>query len=365
MGPARTGKGKGAYQFDRVFPGIGRIKKSSGTIKLKEFRKRDDLLTKLFEASAVDVLRAFKAGQITIESMIDADRGNNASLSLDRLAASAPLWPAVKDALPRMGKSAATRSRYKQSLEKLQKAHAWTPLAKVGDLATVDWRALNENHMRRAVSHFLTVHLKDKYHPLRRAIVAAIPTRKEVARTPDQNAELFLKIVEQLPLPAQPCFMALALTGMRIGEYLTATHASLRPQSHSVAINGKSGEGIVYLTPEGYAVVAAAIPCPLGPPITGAQTVAQSLRYGRMRRLYRAAQKAAGVKGLRLHDIRHLFGQTAADAGVPTSQTQAQLRHTTSAMTRRYEIPAQARMAATSVAKRLGLVKPTPKKKKA
>lgn len=84
MGPARTGKGVGAYQFDRVFPGVGRIKKSSGTDKLKEFQRRDALLTKLFETSALEVLRAYKAGQVTIEELIEADRGNNPALPRHR-----------------------------------------------------------------------------------------------------------------------------------------------------------------------------------------------------------------------------------------------------------------------------------------
>ena len=69
------------------------------------------------------------------------------------------------------------------------------------------------------------------------------------------------------------------------------------------------------------------------------------------------------MKGLTLHDLRHLFGQTAADASVPTVQTQAQLRHSDPKMTRRYEMPAQARQAAEAVAKQLGITKPAPKKK--
>lgn len=86
MGPARTGKGVGAYQFDRVFPGVGRIKKSSGTDKLKEFQRRDALLTKLYETSALEVLRALKAGAITIEEIVEADRDGS------RQGRSAALW---------------------------------------------------------------------------------------------------------------------------------------------------------------------------------------------------------------------------------------------------------------------------------
>lgn len=373
MGPARTGKGAGAFQFDRVFPGVGRIKKSSGTTRLKEFQKRDQLLTKLYEASALDVLRAFKSGAITIEAIVEADRGNNTGMSLDRLAATAPLWKSVDTALKRMGKGPETRDRYRRSLEKLQRTLPAT-VQRVGDLATVDWATLDEswragaadwNHMRRALSSFLTTHLKDKYHPLRRQIVQRIPTRKEKPRAPDQSTDLFLKLVEAMPLPARPCFMAMALTGMRIGEYITADESSLRPHSLSVAVDGKGGEGVVYLTEEGFALVRAAIPCPIGPKPRAGETPSQSLRYQRMRRIYRAAQKAVGVSGLTLHDIRHLFGQTAADAGVPTAQTQAQLRHTDPAMTRRYEMSANARMAAAAVAKQMGLVKATKPRKRA
>lgn len=373
MSPARTSGTQGNFQFDRVFPGVGRIKRSSGTKKLKEFQKRDQLLTKLYETSTLDVLRAFKKGAITIEEIVLADRSNDVTLSMARLSVTAPFWPSVDAALPRMGKSPSTRERYARSLAKLRDSISWSPVARVSDLVDLDWESLEEswragaadwNHMRRAVSSFLTVHLRDKYHPLRREIVQRIPVRKEVPRTPDQSVELFLELLELMPVPARPCFMAVALTGMRIGEYVRADQSSLRPHSRAVEVTGKSGVGMVYLTQEGYAIVSMAIPCPLGPPIPAGAEVGRSLRYGRMRRIFRQAQLDRGVSGLTLHDIRHLFGQTAADEGVPTVQTQAQLRHSNADMTRRYELPAQARQAAAAVASRLGLLRPASKRRK-
>lgn len=373
MGPARTGKGIGAYQFDRVFPGVGRIKKSSGTDKLKEFQRRDALLTKLYETSALEVLRAFKAGKITIEELIEADRGNNPALSMQRLATTAKLAKAITDTLPKMGSAPATRHRYERALDKLLTEVPELAHARVGDLVVVDWSlvsgrwpggAADWNHMARALSRFLTVYLGDKYHPLRRQVMTKLAKKAETPRSPDQSVELFLKIVDHMPAPAQPCFMTLALTGMRIGEYVWADRSALRPETRSVLVDGKSGPGVVYLTAEGYAIAEAAIPCPLAPAPTPGQETHKIKRYGMMRRLYRKAQQAAGVSGLRLHDIRHLFGQTAADENVPTVQTQAQMRHSDPRMTRRYEMPAQARQAAEAVARRLGIVKPTPKPKK-
>ena len=373
MGPSRTGKGLGAFQFDRRFPGVGRIKKSSGTSSLKEFQWRDGLLTKLFEKSAIEVLRAFKDGKITIEEIVEADRGNNAALSLQRLATTAALPKAIRDALPRMGTAPATRDRYERSLAKLLTVLPALQRGRVSDLAGVDWLLLSEqwpggeadwNHMVRAVSRFLTVHLGDKYHPVRREIVQRIPKKIETPRAPDQSAELFLRLVATLPEPAQPCFMTLALTGMRIGEYVFADRTALRPETRSVRVGGKSGAGMVYLTPEAYAIVSSAIPCPLGPAPTPGQPTSKIKRYGMMRRLWRKAQKENGATGLTLHDIRHLFGQTAADNNVPTAQTQAALRHKDPAMTRRYELPAHARQAAEVVARRLGIGQP-PKRKRA
>lgn len=372
MGPARTGKHLGAFQFDRRFSGVGRIKKSSGTTSVREFRRRDALLSKLYETSALEVLRAFKAGRITIEEIVEADRGNDAALSLQRLATTQRLVPAMEKALPRMGTASETRARYDRSLAKLLRLVPALAGQRVADLAGVDWQTMSDawtdsaadwNHLRRAVSRFLTVHLQDKYHPLRRQIVSRIPQKKETPRAPDQSVESFLRLLNAMPAPARPCFMAMALTGMRPSEYVDADASALRPETMSVAVGGKSGDGIVYLTAEGFALVKAAIPCPLAKAAPKGTPTNKKPRYRKMYRLYRKAQRDTGVTGLRLHDIRHLFGQTAADANVPTVQTQAQLRHSDPRMTRRYEMPAQARRAAEAVAIEMGITKPATKRR--
>ena len=49
-------------------------------------------------------------------------------------------------------------------------------------------------------------------------------------------------------------------------------------------------------------------------------------------------REAKRYSGLRIHDLRHLYGQLASDAGAPTAKIQVALRHADPKMTRRYEM---------------------------
>jgi hypothetical protein len=60
--------------------------------------------------------------------------------------------------------------------------------AKVRELSRVNWADLRQawsngpadwNHLRRAVSRFLTMILKDKYHPFRRTVMDSFPKASE------------------------------------------------------------------------------------------------------------------------------------------------------------------------------------------
>jgi hypothetical protein len=135
MTPERTGGKKGGnFRFDREFADVGRIRNSSGTERLSEFKKRDAILTKLHENAQLDVLRAFMRGELSIEQLVAADRsGKLASAELlSELKLQQNLWTAIDDALPRMGKGEETRRRYETSLRKLQLHDRSAP---VGDRA--------------------------------------------------------------------------------------------------------------------------------------------------------------------------------------------------------------------------------------
>ena len=69
-------------------------------------------------------------------------------------------------------------------------------------------------------------------------------------------------------------------------------------------------------------LVKAAVPSPLG--------------YKWLHQHWYRARAAVGAGDVRLHDLRHCFGQWLSDAGVAEARIQVGMRHATAAMTRRY-----------------------------
>src|SRR5207244_2700635 len=139
---------------------------------------------------------------------------------------------------PTSAKAPATRRRYGTSFTALERSGVLKAEATVADLGTVDWRALETawergaadwNHLRRAISHFLTLHLGDVYHPLRRAVVKAIPKRREQSRVPDLSPTLFWNIVDAAPEYVKAAYVTIAALGLRVGEYLALTKEHLLP----------------------------------------------------------------------------------------------------------------------------------------
>ena len=83
-------------------------------------------------------------------------------------------------------------------------------MAQVRDLQRVNWVALCErwtgsalswNHLRTAVSKFLTDELGDRRHDFRRRLITTekFPLRQEVERVPDLPVELFGAVVRKAP----------------------------------------------------------------------------------------------------------------------------------------------------------------------
>jgi len=352
----------GSLRFNRDFSriGVGRVTCSAHTGNREEFNRRNAILTKLAEDSQTEVLRAFKAGRLSIEELVVADRGNRlrgADLLAD-LRLRVNLWDSIKDTLPRLGNTANTRKRYKVSFDALRNrgGHLLSDKSTVADLSRVDWRALHAiwdrsaadwNHLRRAISVLLSTLLGDKFHPLRRAVMRDFPKSTERHRVPSISPEKFGEILKHAPERVHPCLIVLALTGMRVGEYLACTKAHLEPESCRILVPGtKTVKSATPITvPEAmWPWVEAAIPSPL--------------RYKWLRLHFTRAAKAAGVPGARLHDIRHCFAQWGVDAGIPESKIQAALRHVSPFQTRRYAEQQDIGEATTAVGKVLLKVLP-------
>jgi integrase len=335
MSPRRTGP-DGCYCFDRVVKGVGRIQSSSGTRKLTEFRQRDALIVRLARQPRLDLLRALKEGRLSMLELVEADRLDQLGRVTADLVVRRPLWAAIEELLPQMGRGPATRKRYRYSLEALAASGILPKGARIADLERVDWSALERswqrspadwNHLRRALSHFLSVALGDVYHPLRRAIVKRIPKRRERHRVPDVQPADFRAIVAQAPLPMQPAYWTLALTGARLGELLALTRADLLEHSLEVRIRAsktdtEAGDRGVPVAERLWPWITAAVPCPFTP---------DALRW----HWYQAC-KRAGYAPVRLHDLRHLVGQTLADAGRSEAAIARVLGHSSTATTRKY-----------------------------
>lgn len=377
MSPHRSRGGEGRYRIDwTVSEPVGRLNISLRADSVREFERRKAVIRKLVEDSQLEVLMALKRGDISVESLIEADRGGRlkGAAVLSDLKLRANLWTAIEETLPAMGTSKETRRRYRTSFRTL----ATLPEAGLGkksrvqDVASVPWtrlRAIWEqagkspadwNHLRRGVSRFLTVLLGDVHHPFRHEVVKRIPTVKEGrGRTPELTVEGFWTIVGNTPVHARPCYVVLAATGMRLKEYLGCTKASLTPATHAIAVPGTKtaeSEDTIYVAPELWAWIEAGVPSPLKsrwmhiywwracvkagfgryePVLKNGLPV---IRTVKLRNGTTEERPATRYAGLRLHDLRHLYAQLASDEGAPTAKVQAALRHADPKMTRRYEM---------------------------
>ena len=350
MSPVRTSK-DGCYRFDRDFTrlGVGRIQKSSGARKMKEFRRRDAILTKLAESAEIDILRAFQRGDVQIEQLVEADRKGDVRVTLADIQLRQPLWHAAEHAIAQSGCSEATRKRYSVSLAALRRK-ASAPLpdnAKLTTLVEVPWATLRSqwggssadwNHMRRALSVVLTSVLGDKFHPFRRSVMKVLPKADEGSgRVPDLTPDDFWRVVNAMPPHARACPVVLVATGMRVGEYLATTREHLRPTTCAIDVPGtktKGSKALVYVDERLWPWVETGVPSPLKYKWLRRYWTRACLEVGIAS--YREPAKKKGYSGPRLHDLRHCTGQWAVAGGVAEAAVQVALRHATPEMTRRY-----------------------------
>jgi integrase len=325
----------GSYRLDRVFPGVGRIAVASGATTAAEFASRNELLTRLFNKGRLDLLRAIQARTYSPTEVYAADlEGRLNQLTAERAVLARPLWATVETWVgPTPGP---TRKRYQTSFNALRVRGGLPEGATIEALAAVDWKALKArwpktgadwNHLRRAVSHFLSDQLGDTHHPWRRAIVKAenFPKAAEVERVPDVSPELFWRIVRAAPEHVRPAFVAIAALGLRVGEYLRLRDTDLLPHTLQVRIPGTKTAGsaaTLKVDERLWPWIKAAVPAPV--------------RYKWLRTYWIRARDVAEAGDVRLHDLRHACGQWLVDAGRPEASVQTTLRHATAAMTRRY-----------------------------
>lgn len=378
MTPARTGKGKGCYEFDRVIPDVGRIRQTSGTRDLREFRRRDAILTKLHETAQLELLRAFKERKLTIEALVEHDRHGRGGETLEVLKLQQPLWAAIAEQLPRMGGTHGTRERYELSFRTLRASCPQLGArATVADLQTVDWWALHTawpngpadwNRMRAAVGRFLTLVTGHVHSPFRLKVMAPLDRQEEPeGRTPDLSPAQFLALLERIvDDDVRAALIAIVLTGMRIGEYLSLDRTALQPTNARIRIPDQEGNKtrgrVMTVHPDDWGWIVAAVPFGGIPLSTTRRVVEKDPRYRRIWKHWKAAQAAAGMLDatgrvtVTLHDLRHCTGQWASDAGQADRSIQTLLGQKDPRMTARYTKQKDARNASRAVGATLNLM---------
>lgn len=213
----------------------------------------------------------------------------------------------------------------------------WKRFAKHWGGSAADW-----NHTRRCLSAVLTALLGTPRATFRQTVIDRMLLLKEHERMPDITPDIFLRIVAKLPPEAKRFPLVLVLTGARMSEYGRMVRADLKPHTFRVQINGTKTDGSVgevQIDPDLWHYIDAGVPAPHG------------ARW--MRRVWREACAAIGVRGITLHDLRHCHGQWALDGGAQEQSVQTTLRHTTAAMTRRYVRTQQRGDVATALATQL------------
>ncbi len=385
-------------RFDRIFPSVGRIRNSSGVFvtnakTLKEFQRRDDILTRLFENGQLQVLRAFKEGQVGIEQLIEVarEKGLGKADLLSDLKRSEFIWHresrcprwhdaagnkleeenekedhtleclgAFDKALPYMGKSKETRRRYETSLNKLKRSGFLSDDARVSDLALVNFNELRGdwwegspadwNHLGRGLSRFLTIHFgggrRGETHPVRVEIMDRFSMEYEgEGRLVDVSVDEFWDLVMRTPEHARAGYVVLTIGMMRIGEYeLLDDKKYLNLDACTVRIpGGKTGSRIVKFPEEYRDWFDRGIPC--------------VLKHGWLREYFVRARGEIGRDDVWLRDLRHLGGQWASDEGATEEQIGTQYGHRTAGMTRKYTRQKNRGHVAAAVSRKLAKAK--------
>lgn len=330
-------------RFNRTIKGVGRIANSSGTDNPREFANRDALLTKLIRARALDVLREFKVGRITIGDLLTADREERLSQVAADVRLARPLFAAVEAWLPDSAAAPQSRRRYATSWAALTKKAKLRKSMSVRDLSLVPWKALEHrwtaspsdwNKMRAMLSAFLSAFTGSKYSPFRLEVMGRVACLEEnEGRTTDLAVADLWKLYHAVPkehaqaaAEVRAAWVAMAATGAGPKEFIHLTSDSLLPGLLQVGVQGfKKGRKRVRMVSVQewlWPYVAASVPCPLA--------------YKWLRIHFKRAAVAIGRPDLTLLDLRHLYGQLAVDQGASLRDVAQQMGHKDLKTTLRY-----------------------------
>lgn len=370
-----------SFRYERRLPGLGYVRKTTGITEAGEFRE----FCGLMETAArhhPELVRMFRDGEISAQVLLFANQREMLSSLVPDGRLLLPLWggDGAFERTFRKHRNAdgLTVTRYRVSAAKFQRLT--TGIETVRDLERVDydelaktWPGSPSDYMAfyRMLSAFLTLYLGGKrigrHHPFRFKVMDLLPRKKEKSRTPAITPAVFRQLVSLTPDYAQPVYISLLITGMRVkSEFLRCAPEHLRQQVFEIDVPGtKTPESaaVIPVNPSLWHYIERSIPCPIA--------------YGQIRKHWMRAclkerlatkkpdptgrlNKKTGKVRLRyvgptLHDIRHLTAQYMTNEGVPESAVAAFLRHTDLSTTRKYTTQQVRAETSAVIAKVIGL----------
>ena len=323
MTPQRTSAG--FWRIDTTIRGIGRLVVTTSARTKRQYQ--DQLtLAGILRRGHRDILRAVIVGDLKWADVETAWRANTLDTVLRDRRLNTPLWKAVEKWINSMPVAPSTRARTAAAWATNERIMALPDTAAVRDLETVDWAlrkrewtdAKKTEHgwyqQRQAVSGFLT-HLLTFHHPFRLQLLNAIPVAKKKPKQVHLTYKQFLAVLGHVSEYLQPCFVTVAVTGMRKEEYARCGRMSLAETGLVIVPGTKTRKAsrIVRVDPEYWPWVEQAIPCP----VTG----------DHLSRVWRKAADEEKRKDLTLHSLRNAYSQWMGDAGVDVERIKEAMGH--------------------------------------
>lgn len=320
--------------IDRIFPGVGRIKRASGTRDAKTFRAINTALDQLYSQGRLDILRALKtAKRPTPLEVLDAVRSGN----LARLASPA-VMVTLHDALDRFAKEYPCgdkhRATIRSNVKHIKRVTSKEDTAGVLATAVIAMRSKLSKHERAFNLLKSNMQAFARWHGGERSdmyleVVAVAPYPKKRKRKPHscdvaEMLELVGKLNEEgntsrnntpVQLPLGDMWWSMCVTGMRPVEYWGAEWQDRGAYVEIVTAKQADGERVTRSVPRLRPIIAAAC---------GRDVFARALR-------------AASDGKVQPYDGRRTFSNWMEKAKVPRTRRRLYMGHGEKDVTDLYE----------------------------
>lgn len=224
-------RGEGTYEFDRRFPGVGRVRGRSGTTDEKTFLRMDAMLTELYDRGRIDLLKAVKQffsshGRSGLAPLVVFHAYTTEGLnSLPSVEGMAPLVESMRDWIDTHDVSEGHKHTMRSCVVHISKVgHQRSPISDLPDLVSQLRTKLRDkprmfNLVRSTAMAFVRARFK-KHHQLWNEVAGIDPLaiknrRLHYPKTPDE----LRVITARLEKSAAAMAWTMAATGMGPKEY--------------------------------------------------------------------------------------------------------------------------------------------------